>query len=158
MPPSSSRLYVGIDPGASGGIAFVSFLNGRVKAQSLEAMPKTERDVADLFSPGIVLACIESVHAMPQQGVSSSFTFGRNYGFLRGCLIALHLPFQEVTPRMWQKALGVTPKGKEESKTEFKNRLKAMAQQRFPEERITLATADAVLIALYCCLRAEGKL
>ena len=35
------------------------------------------------------------------------------------------------------------------SKTEWKNKLKAKAQQLFPGEKVTLATCDSLLIAEY---------
>ena len=47
---------------------------------------------------------------------------------------------------------------KTESKTEWKNRLKGMAQQLYPDLKVTLATADALLIATYCKRKHEGTL
>jgi Holliday junction resolvasome RuvABC endonuclease subunit len=105
-----------------------------------------------------VCAVIEHVHAMPKQGVSSTFKFGVGYGGLRMALIAASIPFEEVTPRTWQKALGVVVRKKTETKTQFKNRLKAKAQQLFPRESITLKTADALLIAEYCRRKQLGLL
>jgi len=139
---------LGIDPGQSGGLAIVSLL-GEVEAI---AMPFTERDIWDWISAlelkGKVVATIEKVHSMPGQGVASTFKFGVGYGGLRMALIAARIPFEEVTPRVWQKGLGISSRKKTESKTQFKNRLKAKAQQLFPaEERITLKIADALLIA-----------
>jgi crossover junction endodeoxyribonuclease RuvC len=161
--------YLGIDPGQSGGLALVVWhtLSKGPKVRRISKMPATETDIHQLFVdwcctvayPFKPLATIEAVHAMPKQGVSSAFTFGRGYGFLRGCLIASQVSFQEVQPRAWQKGLGITPRRKTETKVQFKNRLKGFAQQRFPGvEGINLATADALLIALYACLRMEGKL
>ena len=86
---------------------------------------------------------------MPGQGVSSMFKFGKNYGLIRGLLIANMIPFLDVPPRTWQKGLGIQPRGKEESKTHFKNRQKGLAQQMHPHLKVTLATADAILIAEY---------
>ena len=94
---------------------------------------------------------------MPKQGVSSSFKFGKGYGFLRGCLIAAGIPFEEVTPQAWQKALEIPKKSKSETKAQFKNRLKALAQQWFPDQLVTLKTADALLIATYCFRKHGGK-
>lgn len=108
-------------------------------------MPETERDVWEWLQGalgGSDFAYIERVHSMPKQGVASSFTFGRSYGFLRGCLIASGIPFEEVTPQTWQKALGCLSRGD-------KNVTKAKAQQLFPSLKITHATADALLIAEY---------
>lgn len=134
---------IGIDPGASGGIAFID-AGG---AQCFK-MPETERDVYDLIreqlrgSSSNITAYIEAVSAMPGNGVSSMFKFGRGYGFLRGCLIAAAVPFHEVRPQAWQKHMKCLTKGD-------KNVSKARAQQIFPQLKITHATADALLIARY---------
>lgn len=111
-------------------------------------MPETERDTYDLFydiwttALKDAKALIERVHAMPICGVSSSFIFGKNYGFLRGCLIGIGIPFEEVTPHVWQRSIGCLTHGK-------KNISKAKAQQLFPHLKITHHTADSVLICEY---------
>ena len=139
------HVFLGIDPGASGGIASLAVEGG----QDLIAwkMPETERDTWQLFRFGarevpVVLAVIEHVHSMPKQGVASSFKFGRSYGFLRACLIASEIPFEEVSPQKWQKELGCLSHGD-------KNVTKRRAQQLFPALKITHATADAILLAEY---------
>jgi len=136
--------FVGIDPGKSGGIAIVS--HPSLKAEAYK-MPETERDILDLLVSirdyGNCFAVIESVHAFPGQGVSSTFHFGMNYGMLRMALIAAGIPFDTCPPAKWQKALGCLSKGD-------KNITKAKAQEIFPEMKITHAIADALLIAWYC--------
>lgn len=133
-------LIVGIDPGASGGITII-----KGDIVSAHKMPDTEADVRDLllsetFAPRF--AFIEAVHSMPKQGVSSSFAFGRSYGFLRGIITGIGIPFEEVTPQKWQKALGCMSKGD-------KNVTKAAAQRLWPHIRWTHSTADSALIAEY---------
>jgi Holliday junction resolvasome RuvABC endonuclease subunit len=88
-------------------------------------------------------AVIEKVSSSPQMGVVSAFTFGRSYGFLRGVLAANAIKYVEVRPQAWQKAMGCLTKGD-------KNVTKALAQQLYPGEKITHATADALLLATYC--------
>jgi len=51
---------------------------------------------------------LEKVTAMPKQGVSSTFKFGRSFGAVEGVLGALGLDIDYVAPRMWKKDLGVT--------------------------------------------------
>jgi hypothetical protein len=156
------NFYVGVDPGAGGGIAILHS-QGIVR---VEKMPATERDIWDLFVWARVKAgqsqqvkgIIEKVGAMPKQGLSSTFKFGVGYGGLRMALIASLIPFEAVTPIVWQRGLHILPRKKEESKTKFKNRLKSKAQQLFPELKVTLATADALLIAEYCRRFYEGRL
>ena len=143
----SGNCVIGIDPGSmSGGIAIVD--DSGPWATKIEG--KTERDVCDIIQEAVgrgARGMIESVGPARgrdgrKQGVASSFKFGRNYGFLRGCLIGLGIPFEEVSPGVWQRALGCLSKGD-------KNVTKAKAQQLFPHLKITHAVADALLIAEY---------
>lgn len=133
---------LGVDPGASGSI--VCLVDGESSWIKLDS---TERDIWTALQTWdaehvLDFAFIERVHSMPKQGVSSSFKFGQSYGFLRGLLIASGIPFEEVTPQAWQKAMGCQSRGD-------KNVTKARAQQLFPGVKITHANADALLIAEY---------
>lgn len=143
-------LIVGIDPGASGAIVVHDgeFLPEFVKLSG------TEGDVCGFlrgFYAGRMFAYIERVHSMPGQGVSSSFKFGQSYGFLRGILTGFGIPFEEVTPQKWQKAMGCMSKGD-------KNVTKSKAQQLFPNVKVTHAIADALLIAEYGRRLRNGEL
>ena len=134
-------INIGIDPGQSGGIAII-YEDGSIVA---EKMPETERDIWEFFyelkrTPAHIRAALEKVHAMPKQGVSSTFTFGKGYGALRMALIAAGIPFVDVTPQKWQGDLSCKTGGD-------KNVTKAKAQQMFPTIKFTHATADAALIA-----------
>ena len=89
-----SHIYLGIDPGKSGGIS--QHKNGVVSATGF-----TNCTPADIFhiiegysSEPNTIALIEKVHSSPQMGVKSAFTFGDGYGFLRGCLTGLKIPFE----------------------------------------------------------------
>ena len=147
------KIIIGIDPGQSGG--FAVFKDDTLR--SLVKMPETERDIFDQLSEykdiqkwedkeSSIYCWIERVHSFPGQGVASSFKFGKGYGGLRMALIALKIPFYDITPLSWQKIF-VPSKTKTESKTQHKNKLKAKAQQLYPDYKITLATCDALLIA-----------
>jgi crossover junction endodeoxyribonuclease RuvC len=155
---NTGRYFLGIDPGKAGGVCS---LGDTGDILTVSRMPDTESDIADWFaswSQSNCFAVIEKVHSFPGQGVASSFTFGRGYGGLRMALICHGIPFEEVTPRVWQKALGITKRRDSETKGAFKNRLKGKAQELFPSEKVTLATADALLIAEYCRRKMEGIL
>jgi hypothetical protein len=134
------KLYIGIDPGLSGGIAFVP-ATGTPWAFK---MPETDRDLVDLLSDNISLhtatAMLELVHSSPQMGVKSAFTFGEGYGRLQAILTALRVPYERIRPQAWQKAMGCLTKGD-------KNVSKRRAQELFPTLKVTHATADALLIA-----------
>jgi hypothetical protein len=141
-------IYIGIDPGKSGGICVMDDKGGI----ELVKMPSTELDIYESLDGYNGFAMIEKVqgyigNAHPG---TAMFKFGASYGGLRMALIASGIPFDEVSPRTWQKTLGISPRKKTESKGQFKNRIKAKAQQLFPNENVTLATCDALLIAEYC--------
>lgn len=144
-------IAVAIDPGASGGIA------ARVTGAAAVAtkMPATEEDVYEhlrVATPAALwhqprTAFIEEVggYVGKQQPGSAMFKFGRNFGFLLGCLTALRFRIILIKPQKWQKILSLgTSKGM--TKTQWKNKLKAEAQRRYPALKVTLATADALLI------------
>jgi hypothetical protein len=62
-------------------------------------------------------------------------------------LIAADLEFEEVSPAKWQKPLGLVFRGDDRLEyTEKKRRHKAEAERIFRGMRITLATADALLM------------
>jgi hypothetical protein len=143
-------IVLGIDPGASGGLAIVQGGHGIYSVSDAVKMPATDADLWRFVNDcaDADLCILEKVHAMPGQGVSSTFKFGASWGTLRMAVIAAGIPLEEVTPRKWQPAIGV-PSKKGETKTQHKNRLKARAQELFPGLKITHATADALLLAVY---------
>lgn len=148
MGEETKRLYLGIDPGTSGGVIA---LDQKSKPSGGIAFKNTDHDISlwfkDLYDLSCetnveLVACIENVHAMPKQGVSSSFVFGKSYGFIIGLLTAFEIPFKLVTPQSWQKRMQCLTKGD-------KNISKAAAQRLWPGYAITHAFADALLIAEY---------
>lgn len=141
-------MYIGIDPGKNGGIAVLGESIDPVCVYAAVKMPETERDILDFLNKEIqdarpVYAVIEKVHSSPQMGVVSAFTFGKGYGGLLMALTAHRVAFAEVAPRVWQKAIGCLSGGD-------KNVTKRRAQQLFPNEKVTHATADCLLIAEFC--------
>ena len=168
QPPN---IYIGIDPGASGGIAVI-----KGKVVEACAMPATEADIwaeisrhYDLAAPGIYAVIERNTGYVGGYGNKSNgklgnpgsamFKFGRNAGLLTMALTAAAIPHEEAMPSVWQKAMGL-PSRKGASQREHKNKLKAFAQKLFPVAvgKITLNTADALLIAEYCRRKQEGKL
>lgn len=145
---------LGIDPGTNGGFAWMNSAHGVPGAQQFDGL--TEHDIAewlsDIASEG-AFAYLELVGANRgkgdrRQGASSMFTFGQGYGFLRGALVALKIPFEAVRPQVWLPAMGL--RGiKDESQTNKKNRHKALAQRLWPTMKITHKVADAMLLCEY---------
>jgi len=135
---------IGLDPGANGSAVL---LRSERKVDIAQFSKMTQADITNAlrewaYEPLLCHAYLERVHAMPKQGVSSTFKFGVNFGFLVGCLTALKIPFEYVTPNTWQKALSCQSHGN-------KNVTKQKAQQLFPNEKVIHANADALLIAEY---------
>jgi hypothetical protein len=148
-------IYIGIDPGASGGIAAVEDVGGVVLTVP---MPATDQDVlavlVDLVLQSAhfgekVVAVLERVWSSPGWGHVGAFKFGMSLGALRMALTAAKIPFDLVLPRVWQKDLSVTYPAKATT-TVKKNLTKARAQQLYPGVRLTHATADALLLAEHC--------
>lgn len=161
---SAAQVFVGIDPGASGGFAAINLPLPRAMAPSecrlrgvvAESFAnRTDREIWELFQflPENAVAVIEQnsgyVGGAGNPG-SAMFKFGLSTGKLHGYLVAAKIVYREVTPRTWQKALGIPARKKSESKTEFKRRLKTFCERRYPSVPVTLATCDALLIATYC--------
>ena len=143
------KRYIGIDPGKHGGIAVMG-ADGDVL--DVVKMPETPQDLLDFLEQykDDSICTLERVGGMPGNGGSAMFNFGKGYGHLQMALRALHIPTEDVTPNKWEKTYQLGSSGKY-TKTEWKNRLKAKAQQMFPHlgKKITLATCDALLICEY---------
>jgi len=130
--------YLGVDVGVSGGLALLDDAGAVVWAIK---MPVTDADLFALLPRDeLTVAVLEKVHSSPQMGVTSAFTFGTGYGRCRMALTAARIPFDELTPKTWQRKLGGLSGGD-------KLLLKTRAQQLYPTVRITLTTADALLLA-----------
>jgi crossover junction endodeoxyribonuclease RuvC len=108
---------IGIDPGKKGGLCA---LDEAGKIVSAIAMPDVLAQTVDWFGErldwgdpnhGNVRVFIEQVGAMPGQGVTSMFTFGRGYGELIGIVAGLQIPYTLVRPQEWQKTYWPKSKG-----------------------------------------------
>lgn len=141
------RMYLGIDPGANGGLAWLDADGRLVEAVK---MPSTPEDVLSVLGrhDGDVVCYMEKVGGMTGQSATASFVFGKGYGELTMALLAKGISTTLVTPQKWQKHFTLGGK-KGEGKTSHKNRIKAWAQQRYPGLRVTLWAADALAIASY---------
>lgn len=103
-------MIVGIDPGLTGGIAVLDNSNRLV---ILEALPVVAGLLDVRALAGRLRLChdplnepdvyLELVGAMPKQGVSSTFKFGRTFGTIEGIVGALGFPLHLIRPKEWQK-------------------------------------------------------
>ena len=171
LPTSVGAIYVGIDPGKSGGVSVLVPRSqfptgiGDLKADlNMFKMPVTEMDMLDMFRSFKSLRTIEyrayvelvGGYAGEGQPGSAMFNFGFITGAARTACLAAGIPLEVVAPATWQKALSIPSRKKTESKTQWKNRLKGVAQRLFPAENIILQVADSVLIAEYCRRKVNG--
>ena len=147
-------IYIGVDPGKNGGIAIID-------SDGVIAFPfSEERLLIELDGIAQEYECIcylEHVHAMPKQGVSSTFNFGMNFGFIQGVLKAYEIPYELVTPQKWKK---------EFSCTSDKNTSIEVCKRLFPNVNLKATDrckkdhdgmAEALLIAEYGRRHYNGK-
>lgn len=163
-------IIVGIDPGITGAVAAISTAGGfphvydtpveqQKKAggnKKTEYLPTQMADVLrncykSFDGPHLRVAdvhvFIEQVSAMPGQGVTSMFSFGKGFGLWLGIVAALQMPYTLVTPQRWKRELMAGIKDKDAAR--------GRAQQLFPRiadqlsRKRDIGRADALLIAEY---------
>jgi len=112
-------IYIGIDPGLNGAIAFLDTEKGHLSIIDMPTFEvkrnnKVKREVSPVglaltikLATEVSRAVLERVGAMPGQGVTSVFSFGRSVGIVEGVLATMQIPVDIVTPQAWQKAAGV---------------------------------------------------
>lgn len=143
------KLIIGIDPGAKGAIAIV-WEDGSL--HEVVNMPDTPKDILDYlreYSNTGAVCYLENVgNGIPGQSSSATAKFARHNGHLEMALLALGIKTVKATPQKWEKTYQL---GKSSSmeKAEWKRKLKAKAQELFPNVKVTLVNSDALLIAEY---------
>lgn len=102
-------IYIGIDPGKNGGIAFIQTNQEELILYKNHVFEEsTLIETCKHFTPYNCKCVVEKVNAMPGQGVVSMFNFGQNFGFIQGVLKAYQIPFELVPPQKWKKEFSVT--------------------------------------------------
>lgn len=143
---------IAIDPGNNGGITIYSAEDKRViESVKMPATPQELLNLLRIYSFNSV-CYLEKVQGLPGMSGGGMFTFGRGYGHLEMALLCCKIPTVSVTPQKWQKELQLGNRGNK-STTEWKNKLKAKAEQLFPYLRITLAVSDSLLILQYAKIK-----
>ena len=157
-----------VDIGKNGAFAFI--VNDKTV---IEKMPQTPRGIAELierYSPGVLYA--ENVHAFPGQGAVTTGVLMRAKGIIEG-VCAKRCELVLIKPSEWTSEYGrvadclseadrleydllkndKNPVAKKSAKKLFakakiawKNRLKEIAQSKNQHLKVTLASADALLI------------
>jgi hypothetical protein len=136
------KTILAIDPGASGGFAWVDN-EGLVRAESIPAgmtaMVDRLRELA-VELPGIAAVLEKVGHWMPGDHPNAATKFARHCGQVEAGLYSLGIPFEEVAPGVWMKSLGGLPK----AKADRKRMIRELMARRYPHLRVTLDTADAL--------------
>ena len=145
------KITIAIDPGVSGGIAWNK--DGQLGACPMPAAQPELVEFFGLLIAGTVnpVAWIEDVPKFVGKMIPSSTTavLFFNVGYVEGVLAAKSVRIVRVRPHDWQKHFRLGTKKDCSGTTEWKNKLKSEAIRRFPSQKVTLATADALLILDY---------
>lgn len=118
-------IVCGIDPGLSGGIAFISdagFLRGVRMPLIVDKYSAAKKKIVDgtalyelLIDSAPSVIVVERVHAMPGQGVSSMFRFGQAFGQALALATVSAIEVVQVTPQTWKKHFGLKGSNKSDS-------------------------------------------
>ena len=155
-------IFIGIDPGLNGAIALLDAEKGVLSISDMPTLEvkrnnKAKKEVSPIGvaiflgkTPRQSRAVLERVGAMPGQGVTSVFSFGRSVGIIEGVLATMLIPVDIVTPQAWQKAAGVRG-GKDGSRLRacelFPNYAELFARKKDD------GRADAALMAWYAATK-----
>ncbi len=153
-------MIIGIDPGLTGALVLMTDHGAIMHIEDMPVSAKTNgkgKQVNAVMLSDIIsdlcdiagsepLVVIERVSAMPGQGVTSMFGFGRSLGVIEGVTAALGLSVRWVTPQKWKKHFSLLKKDKDASRT--------LVIEKYPKyidyfkRKKDSGRADAVLIGL----------
>jgi Holliday junction resolvasome RuvABC endonuclease subunit len=145
-------IYIGIDAGSvNGALGAIDHDGNYVESFMIEH--KDKHILALVFKSRILSIvdpkegaqiCMEQVHAMPKQGISSTWNFARAVGVISAVCELTNYPFHLVSPQKWKKHFNLTAD---------KNEALDLARKLFPKAPLKLKKdinrAEALLIAEY---------
>ena len=150
---------LGIDPGLSGALAVLDFVDFDSTLVSVIDVPtvneKAKRRVwiAPLtewimeLDPAPSFAFIERAQAMPEQGASSGFIYGRAVGYLESAVLCAGMRLRTAEPASWKRKLGLIGKDKAESQALAQKLVKNIGDSLTRKKDHN--RAEAMLIAIY---------
>jgi crossover junction endodeoxyribonuclease RuvC len=155
---------LGVDPGVRGGLALVITFNSAapelVDASDIPVIGVGAKERVDVHALRDWImkyqpqhAVIERAQAMPRQGSSSGFKYGRAVGAIEAVIACCEIPMTIVEPTSWKKFHGLH-KAPSQTATEVKEVSRQRALQLFPaahrllSRRMDHGKAEAMLIAL----------
>jgi len=153
-----NHLYIGVDPGAKGGIAYIYVRPWKNESNAIKCpgspigmADSVRRIVHDFTMDGGTLrntfVGIERVHSMP--GQRGMFKFGTNFGMWLGVFGSNNIEPELISPQTWQTMYRKDGLAAGMEGTERRNKKKSIAQDIFKHLKVTQLTSDALLIANY---------
>ena len=153
------RLIIAVDPGVHGAVAVNFPKELKSKAQGVYSYKWTgEAEAVDLVKELAAYSANELVQAeayieqvggylkgKPAPG-SAMFNFGRNFGFWLAAFSYAGIPLRFVRPQAWQRGLPVKAAVQGAAR---KRALRDVAAKLYPQIRVTLDNADALLLLDY---------
>jgi hypothetical protein len=159
------QYYLGVDPGVNGGVVVLDDKGCRLVMNGQDDLNRVVRYTLESYQCGQIHIAVEQQQPRPTywKGRSSilkstCMLYGQ-YRELKGLLDGMGylLRTEEPLPQQWQKDLGIKSKGSL-TDSQWKKKLKGIAESLFPDQKITLKTADAFLIAYWLrCLKTGCK-
>lgn len=150
----------GFDPGKHGALAFRIEHDDRlmVTTFSNKERPEIIRLIKGAFHHHgeYCLIGTEQVSSRPDDDPYTAFQFGKNTGIITGYLEMAGFELIDIPPAKWKAEFGLLSPGVEHAQK--KRDAKIKAQELFPEIKVTLETADAILIAEYMYRKTYGEL
>ncbi len=149
-----SRAIIGIDPGASGGIA--TFVKGRATAVKMPSdvfeLNEYLRFLIETYETPLVF--IEKVQAFIADDATPGMKFAinkmlANQEQIHTILKLSGIPYVEVYPVSWQSHPYIKCPNPNAEKPERKKHYASIAQTNFPEVKVTLATGDALCLIIF---------
>jgi len=152
-----NKAYIGVDPGAKGYICLLAPDSPKtIEYCSLEDAKFPPSYIYNWLKQmkahfDIVVIMIEDVHSMHRMSAKSNFGFGYNVGSINTLCRVTGIGVDRVTPKVWQKTIGIKPKS-----TSIKKDVGAVCRTLYPSAEIFGARgglidgkSDSLMIAHY---------
>jgi len=143
----------GIDPGNKGAICVLD-TSDPVRVSILDLHKNSIYKIAIwMHNQQIDTIWIEDVHSLPGMSAKSNFGFGRSIGIVTTLsqIVIKGAAINTVTPKIWQKYIGITEKGKQ-----IKTQVAQIGQSLYPNAclhgkkgGLLDGRSDALMIAHY---------
>ena len=149
--------YIGIDPGAKGALCLLVPVTKQVAFKSTSDKPldllKWLTQIQAHYELRVIM--IEDVHSIYGTSANSNFNFGYNVGLVNTVSQCSGSSVDRVTPKAWQKKVGVKKKGKA-----IKVEVGGICERLYPEVSIRGSRgglldgkSDSLMLAHYAFLK-----